>query len=199
VQLLMNDAGLRHEAQRLNPHLQLAQLYTAYVSEHNTDDELDPIYQSGVVGPIRSRHLDGTNDGEWLDVVSLWSGRGSLGMPLEFVLASPSVADELRTRRQAGDRAFAFIQYVPPDYGPSSVVSPPTNPYVNFADLPDPEQIQGLIYDTGGHYVAYIRVDGVWWLFNDASVSRVEERTMQQLQACERRGVVIVVYQALMP
>lgn len=197
VQLLMHDADLREEAQHHVPQLQLDRLYAAYVSEHNTADKLDPIYQPGVVAPIRSLGFDTVRKGAWLDLLNLWTDPKGLGLPLTYV---HSFAEVHLLREYGGQRIFALLP--PPDapHLPIPGVHKDTIPaYTSFADLPEPEAIQGLIYDTGGHYMAYIRVDDEWWRFNDAAVSRVEAHEMQRLQASGRRGIALVVYQPWVP
>ena len=197
VQLLMHDADLRNEAQHHVPQLQLDRLYAAYVSEHNTADELDPIFQSGVVTPIRSLGFDTARQGSWLDIHSLWAHHDGLGLPLIYV---GSFADVHLLRALEGQRIFTLL---PPSDVPHlpipGVHKQMVSPYASFADLPDPAEIQGLVYDTGGHYMAYIRIDGEWWRFNGAAVSRVEAHEMQRLQASGRRGIALVVYRPWVP
>ncbi|OIQ79119.1 ubiquitin carboxyl-terminal hydrolase [mine drainage metagenome] len=183
VQLLMHDEPLRKQAQRSNPELHLDLLRDAYHGNSNAADELDAVYAANVLHPIQARYAKRAAPGSLIEAADLWSHADGLQLPLYFV-ADPPREIPLQ-RREHGERVFGFLAEGSGD----------GSGYVNFADLPERDQLRGLVYNAGGHYVAYVRVDGRWWLFNDSQAIAIDELRMHRLRANEGCGVAFVVYE----
>ena len=183
VQLLMHDEALRKQAQRANPELNLDLLSAAYHGNSTTADELDTAYSANVLHPIQARYAKQAAPGSLIEAADLWSHAEGLQLPLYFVADPPRDIPQLR--REHGERVFSFYAEGSGD----------GSGYVNFADLPERNELRGLVYNASGHYVAYVRIDGRWWLFNDSQAIAVDELRMHRLRATEGCGVAFVVYQ----
>ncbi len=183
VQLLMHDEPLRQQVLRSHPELGLDLLHAAYHDASKTADEIDAVYASTVLPALRRRYVKRAAPGTLIEAADLWSHAEGLDLPLLFVADPPR--DIPQQRREHGERVFGFFAFSSGD----------GSGYVNFADLPERDQLRGLVYNAGGHYVAYVRIDGRWWLFNDSQATAVDELRMHRLRAQDGRGVAFVVYQ----
>ncbi|MBO3040673.1 type VI secretion system protein TssM [Burkholderia pseudomallei] len=56
-------------------------------------------------------------------------------------------------------------------------------PPLSYADLPNHDRLVAFDYSTGGHYVAYVKRDGIWYRIDDAQVSAVNEQDLLALPA----------------
>lgn len=183
VQLLMHDDALRQQVLRSHPELGVDLLHAVYHDASKTEDEIDEVYASRVLPALQSRYAKRAEPGELIEAADLWSHDEGFQLPLFFVADAPRKVPQ--QRREHGQRVFGFI----------SAGSGDGSGYVSFTDLPERDQLRGLVYNAGGHYMAFVRVAGRWWMFNDSEANPVDELRMRQLRAQDGRGVAFVVYQ----
>ncbi|WP_198530142.1 type VI secretion system protein TssM [Burkholderia pseudomallei] len=65
-------------------------------------------------------------------------------------------------------------------------------PPLSYADLPNHDRLVAFDYSTGGHYVAYVKRDGIWYRIDDAQVSAVNEQDLLALPAFNPDGSVSI-------
>ena len=183
MQLLLHDEPLRLAAQRNNPELRLDLLHAAYYDASQTAADVDAAYATGVLHAIQRRYARQAAPGSLIEATDLWAHSEGLALPLQFVADPPR--DIPRQRREHRRRVFGFFAS-----GDGSASG-----YVSFADLPMRDELRGLIYNAGGHYLAYVRIDRRWWQFNDGNATTVDEPRMHQLRAQGARGIACAVYQ----
>ena len=189
VQLLMHDDLLREQAQRLNANLLLDALHASYHGAPTTAAELDAVYTASVLNEIQRRYSAQEVPGQALDVVTLWSHSEGLGLPLAIV--QDPLTEIPSQRAYAGERVFTLH---PRGTSPAEQAG-----YASFADLPDPEQLRGFVYNTTGHYVAYVRIKGQWWRFSDEHLHHANEAEVAALRAQGQCGIAFAVYEPLVP
>ncbi|WP_063534678.1 Ig-like domain-containing protein [Burkholderia sp. MSMB1589WGS] len=62
------------------------------------------------------------------------------------------------------------------------------NSLFDFAALPNHDRLVAFGYNTRGHYVAYVKRDGVWYCIDDVQVSVVSEQQLRDLPASYRHS-----------
>ncbi|MBY7655270.1 Ig-like domain-containing protein [Burkholderia pseudomallei] len=55
------------------------------------------------------------------------------------------------------------------------------NSSYDYAALPNHDRLVAFSYYTGGHYLAYVKRDGIWYSVDDARVSEVSEQQLRDL------------------
>ncbi|PNE78862.1 peptidase [Burkholderia thailandensis] len=71
------------------------------------------------------------------------------------------------------------IRYAPPDARAFRLHGWP----FDYAALPNHERLVAFDYNAGGHYVAYVKRDGIWYCIDDAQVTPVTEQQLLALPA----------------
>ncbi|WP_306795613.1 Ig-like domain-containing protein [Burkholderia sp. GbtcB21] len=71
------------------------------------------------------------------------------------------------------------IRNAPPDTKAFELIGHP----LAYSDLPNRDRLVAFDYSSGGHYLAYVKRDGIWYRVDDAQVSAVTEQDLLALPA----------------
>ena len=182
LQMIINHPQLRSEVANNNPTAPFGNLFSAYDRHDST--ALTFIHKQ-IFNYISS--LPG--------MLSL----GTSGLPLKVL---------------QGDNDYSYSYGGLGMAGSISVVNPATwggyNPSYNiilafddnvynyttltYADIPEQHKIKGFIYNTGGHYVAYVKGgSGSWYMIDDNNISVVDINSLQRLPLGATPGIEIII------
>ena len=181
LQMIINHPQLRSEAINNNPTAPFNRLFSAYDRHDLT--ALAVLHQQ-IVNYISS--LPGM------------SSLGMAGLPLKVLQGDSS------SYSCGGLGMASSITVLDPatlgGYSPSyNIVLAFDNTIYNYAtltyaDLPDQNNIKGFIYNTGGHYVAYVRSSSSWYMIDDNNVSVINHAFLQRLSLGVTPGIEIVSF-----
>ncbi|MGV5565518.1 type VI secretion system protein TssM, partial [Burkholderia pseudomallei] len=101
------------------------------------------------------------------------------GQTLEVMQALRMPLYDTSSANNATNNADA-IRHAPPNTKAFFLNSYPP---LSYADLPNHDRLVAFDYSTGGHYVAYVKRDGIWYRIDDAQVSAVNEQDLLALPA----------------
>nr|WP_196217530.1 type VI secretion system protein TssM [Burkholderia pseudomallei] len=101
------------------------------------------------------------------------------GQTLEVMQALRMPLYDTSSANNAKNNADA-IRHAPPNTKAFFLNSYPP---LSYADLPNHDRLVAFDYSTGGHYVAYVKRDGIWYRIDDAQVSAVNEQDLLALPA----------------
>ena len=105
-----------------------------------------------------------------------------LGLPTTAVVS----LNDLEAAYQTDLRVFSMAV--------QQVGSVQTHGPVDYQWLPHPEHLAALVYNTGNHYIAYLRGAGQWWRLSDSQVQAVSVEHLQQLPIANGQGFELAVY-----
>ncbi|NTY40147.1 peptidase [Burkholderia diffusa] len=125
-------------------------------------EELDTQLQTAVAALRAMTGIPGSQPGFTLDVLQ------ALRMPLYGVSSASNATN-----------ATNAILHAPPNTKAFWLNSYP----LTYADLPNRDRLVAFDYNTGGHYVAYVKRGGIWYRIDDAQVSAVTEQHLLALPA----------------
>ncbi|MFG6690845.1 type VI secretion system protein TssM [Burkholderia pseudomallei] len=110
------------------------------------------------------------------------------GQTLEVMQALRMPLYDTSSANNAKNNADA-IRHAPPNTKAFFLNSYPP---LSYADLPNHDRLVAFDYSTGGHYVAYVKRDGIWYRIDDAQVSAVNEQDLLALPAFNPDGSVSI-------
>ncbi|WP_458367154.1 type VI secretion system protein TssM [Burkholderia pseudomallei] len=110
------------------------------------------------------------------------------GQTLEVMQALRMPLYDTSSANNATNNADA-IRHAPPNTKAFFLNSYPP---LSYADLPNHDRLVAFDYSTGGHYVAYVKRDGIWYRIDDAQVSAVNEQDLLALPAFNPDGSVSI-------
>ncbi|WP_415858287.1 type VI secretion system protein TssM [Burkholderia pseudomallei] len=110
------------------------------------------------------------------------------GQTLEVMQALRMPLYDTSSANNATNNADA-IRHAPPNIKAFFLNSYPP---LSYADLPNHDRLVAFDYSTGGHYVAYVKRDGIWYRIDDAQVSAVNEQDLLALPAFNPDGSVSI-------
>nr|WP_195762517.1 type VI secretion system protein TssM [Burkholderia pseudomallei] len=112
------------------------------------------------------------------------------GQTLEVMQALRMPLYDTSSANNATNNADA-IRHAPPNTKAFFLNSYPP---LSYADLPNHDRLVAFDYSTGGHYVAYVKRDGIWYRIDDAQVSAVNEQDLLALPAFNPDGSVSIEF-----
>ncbi|WP_195762285.1 type VI secretion system protein TssM [Burkholderia pseudomallei] len=112
------------------------------------------------------------------------------GQTLEVMQALRMPLYDTSSANNAKNNADA-IRHAPPNTKAFFLNSYPP---LSYADLPNHDRLVAFDYSTGGHYVAYVKRDGIWYRIDDAQVSAVNEQDLLALPAFNPDGSVSIEF-----
>ncbi len=183
LQVITHSPTLRARAAANWPQLGLAGFFQAY--DGGQPQALQTALQ-GVVGALRASagYASCTGGGS---LASLWDN--SLGAsPPGLALGAYSVTDPAQIPQQLAQGQREFLMAV------AQVGATVTGGPLDYASLASPQQLQALVYNTGGHYVAYLSQGGSWYALDDAQVSAVTPQALAALPIGLGVGFELAVY-----
>lgn len=191
LQVLTHFPGLRAQALGAVDPQQMQLLHAAlqgFFDAYDGDDAQAVNHALGaVVEQLGQLHgFPGVDEiGSLLD---LWSNAPTadphpgLGLPTTAVVS----LNDLEAAYQNHFRVFSMAV--------QQVGSVQTHGPVDYQWLPHPEYLAALVYNTGNHYVAYLRGAGQWWRLSDSQVQPVPVEHLQQLPIANGQGFELAVY-----
>lgn len=190
LQLLTHLPGLREVA--------LANLQNAQMApQHAALQEFLAAYESGSAEQLHDRHhallvqlrqLPGfpaaDEPGSLLD---LWANAPDSPTPgLDLPSATVVDLNQMQNLYAQQHRVFSM--------GVHQVGQVQTNGPVDYQWLPHPEQLVAMVYNTGGHYIAFLRQHDQWWRLSDAQVQAIDLPQLQGLPIGAGQGFELVIY-----
>lgn len=183
LQVITHSPTLRARAAANWPQLGLAGFFQAY--DGGQPQALQTALQ-GVVGALRASagYASCTGGGS---LASLWDN-GLGASPPGLALGAYSVTDPAQIPQQLAQGQREFLMAV------AQVAGTVTGGPLDYASLASPQQLQALVYNTGGHYVAYLSQGGSWYALDDAQVSAVTPQALAALPIGLGVGFELAVY-----
>ncbi len=65
---------------------------------------------------------------------------------------------------------------------------------IKYSEIPLKERLYGFSYNSGNHYITYIKQDGEWYEINDSIVKKVDVKKLESLSKNQNTGIELVVY-----
>ncbi|WP_436408042.1 Ig-like domain-containing protein [Burkholderia oklahomensis] len=65
---------------------------------------------------------------------------------------------------------------------------------LSYAALPNHDRLVAFDFSTGGHYVAYVKRDSIWYRVDDGLVTEVTEQQLSALPAHNRQGALAIEF-----
>lgn len=90
--------------------------------------------------------------------------------------------NEITSKLNAGIKVFSFMN------------NTSNYPTIKYADIPFKDKLFGVSYNSGGHYITYIKQDNIWYKLNDHIVSQVNETELNNLPLTNQIGIEVVNY-----
>ncbi|AOJ73483.1 hypothetical protein WS83_18055 [Burkholderia sp. MSMB2042] len=97
------------------------------------------------------------------------------------------VLKALQMPLHSADNADA-IRYAPPEAKAFYLTGIP----LSYAELPNHDRLVAFDYSTGGHYIAYVKRDSIWYRVNDGVVTEVTEQQLSALPAHNHQGALAI-------
>nr|WP_082727593.1 Ig-like domain-containing protein [Burkholderia mayonis] len=96
---------------------------------------------------------------------------------------SDVLEEALQMPLHRADNADA-IRYAPPEAKAFHLTGMP----LSYAALPNPDRLVAFDFNTGGHYIAYVKRDSIWYCVDDGLVTEVTEQQLSALPAYNHQG-----------
>ena len=183
LQVIAHSPTLRARAAANWPQLGLEAFFQAYDS--GQPQALLTALQ-GVVGALRASAGYASCAGAG-SLASLWDN-GLAADPPGLALGAYSVTDPAQIPQQLAQGQREFLMAV------AQVAGTVTGGPLDYASLASPQRLQALVYNTGGHYVAYLSQAGSWYALDDAQVSAVTPQALAALPIGLGVGFELAVY-----
>ncbi|KVD73660.1 peptidase [Burkholderia sp. ABCPW 14] len=127
-------------------------------------------------------------DGRWRAAVA------ALRALPQFTGNGPGYTSEVLAALQMplhrADNADA-IRYAPPQ---AKAFHLTTGMPLSYADLPNPDRLVAFDFNTGGHYIAYVKRDSIWYRVDDDRVTEVTEQQLSALPAYNPQGGLAIEF-----
>ena len=175
-------ANLRHGG-RTDQADAMAALFTAYAQ--GTDLEVRD-HHAALLTSLRGLP-NFPAAGEHGSVLELWANAPD-GASLGLQLPALAVVEFNQMVQGYQDHERVFTMGVP------QVGHVATGGPVSYEWLPHAGQLAAMVYNSGGHYIAFVRHQDRWWSLNDSQVQAVDLPHLQGLPIGEGRGFELVIY-----
>lgn len=176
LQLILHDDRLQQDIISNNPKARFQDFFVAYKS-----------------GSLIDIYANQRNIAEYIYSLPGQSPRMEIGSPLDVLFGNGVTFSGLGLKNNIIQNMAALHLD-----GSSSIftfyVNYP-NITVDYNSLPYKNKIKGLIYNRGGHYVAYIKENNQWYLFDDSNVSVINEINLPLLTSNATQGIEVVSYE----